>query len=61
MVLNEGKKWATDFPLRKGMQNIHDVVIKSEEAFEGKTLTQKDGEVLDVYGRKNDTHNLIND
>jgi len=24
MVLNEGKKWETDVPLRKGMQSIHD-------------------------------------
>ena len=46
MVLNEGEKWATDAPLRKGMQSIHDVVKKSEKAFEDKTLTQKEGEVL---------------
>jgi len=46
MVLNEGKKWETDAHLRKGMQSIHDVVKKSEEAFQSKTLTQKEGETL---------------
>ncbi|MEE9326140.1 MAG: hypothetical protein V3U71_02515 [Cocleimonas sp.] len=46
MVLNEGKKWQTDDPLRKGMQSIHDAVENSEKAFASKTLTQKEGEVL---------------
>ncbi len=46
MVLNEGKKWQTDDPLRKGMQSIHDAVAKSEKAFASKTLTPKEGEAL---------------
>ena len=46
MVLNDGKKWETDVPLRKGMQSISDAVKKSEKAFAGKILSQKEGETL---------------
>ncbi len=46
MVLDEGKKWATDAPLRKGMQSIYNEVKKSEKAFSSKTLTQEEGKVL---------------
>jgi hypothetical protein len=46
MVLNEGKKWETDMPLRKGMQSIHDVVKNAEKAFQSKTLTQEQGKEL---------------
>lgn len=46
MVLNEGKKWETDAPLRQGMDSIHHAVEKSEKAFASKTLNKKEGEAL---------------
>lgn len=52
MVLDDGKKWETDAPLRKGMQSIHDVVKKAEKAFQSKTMTQKEGEALGSHINK---------
>lgn len=52
MVLNDGKKWETDAPLRKGMQSIRNVVKKAEKAFQSKTMTQKEGKALGSHINK---------
>ncbi len=46
MVLNNGKKWETDAPLRKGMQTIRVAMKKAEESFQSKTMTPKEGKEL---------------
>lgn len=52
MVLDDGKKWKTDAPLRKGMGSIHQAIEKAEKAFESKTLTQKEGKELSSHINK---------
>lgn len=52
IMLDEGKKWETDAPLRKGMNSIHQAVEKAEKAFESKTLTKEEGEVLASHVNK---------
>jgi len=52
MVLNDGKKWKTDAPLRKGMQSIYNKVNKAEKAFSSKSLTQEEGKSLALHINK---------
>ena len=42
LVLNNGKKWKTDAPLRLGMQKINDVVMSAANAYHHDTLTQEE-------------------
>jgi hypothetical protein len=46
LSLDHGNKWETDAPLRKGMQNIDDEVMKSVQAYHDKSLTRTDAENL---------------
>lgn len=42
LELNDGKKWATDEPLRKGMDILHKEVIPLYKAYNDKSLTEAD-------------------
>lgn len=46
LSLDQGKKWQTDAPLRKGMQSIRDAVMKSADAFHKNALAKKEAEKL---------------
>ena len=52
LSLDHGNKWQTDAPLRKGMQNINDEVMKSVSAYHDKTLTRTDAENLGKHINK---------
>lgn len=46
LVLDHGKKWATDEPLRKGMTEIRDALAAKHEAIRKATLTPADYKTL---------------
>lgn len=46
LTLDQGKKWQTDAPLRKGMQSIHAAVMSAAPAFHHNTFTQQDADNL---------------
>lgn len=45
LELDEGKKWATDAPLRQGMDILHKEVIPLYKAYNAKSLTDADARV----------------
>lgn len=46
LTLNDGKKWATDEPLRAGMSRMHTAVIPAYKAFSDKTITAEQAQEL---------------
>ena len=46
LSLNQGKKWQTDAPLRKGMHHINDAVRNSVDDFHLETLSMQDAKKL---------------
>lgn len=46
LSLDQGKKWQTDAPLRRGMQSINDAVKKAIPAFHHEELGRADAERL---------------
>lgn len=48
-VLNKGKKWQTDAPLRQGMHSINEEVLKAVPAFHDNALTKPQAEELAKY------------
>ena len=46
LSLDQGKKWKTDAPLRKGMQSINDAVMNAVPSFHHHTLKKPDAEKL---------------
>lgn len=46
LVLNQGKKWQTDAPLRQGMDNIRAAVAKDVKAIHANKATPKQYEAL---------------
>jgi len=46
LTLNDGKKWATDEPLRAGMSRMHSAVIPVYKAFNDKTITAEQAQGL---------------
>jgi hypothetical protein len=46
LVLNQGKKWPTDAPLRQGMDNIRGAIAKDVKAIHGNKATPKQYEAL---------------
>ena len=46
LSLNQGKKWQTDAPLRKGMQSIKHAAMSAADAFHHDALTKPDAEKL---------------
>jgi len=46
LMLDEGKKWQSDAPLRQGMQSINDAVIDAVPAFHQNKLTKPDAKQL---------------
>lgn len=46
LVLDHGKKWATDAPLRKGMTEIRTVLAAKQEGIHKRTLTPADYKTL---------------
>lgn len=46
LVLNQGKKWQTDEPLRQGMANIRGAVAKDVKAIHANKVTPKQYEAL---------------
>jgi len=46
LTLNDGKKWATDEPLRASMSRLHVAVIPPYKAFSNKTITTDQANAL---------------
>jgi hypothetical protein len=46
LSLDDGNKWQTDAPLRKGMENINEEVMQSVTAYHNESLTKADAEKL---------------
>lgn len=46
LTLNNGKKWATDEPLRKGMGNVRNLIEKHVHASHGKAAKNADYDAL---------------
>jgi hypothetical protein len=46
LTLNDGKKWATDEPLRASMGRLHAAVIPPYKAFNNKTITAEQANEL---------------